>query len=202
MQLEWGTNARQITVNSKQIGYEGNYEIMISVPQKTDYDFLRVSVKDLLTNEVVTAVDGNLGIELPEPSIDGVVDFFQRTKEKVLKAFLLIFLNAINAKKRLELQKSLKREKRKSKKAQKILMNNEAIASIRTLLGFFMLMMLLVVVIGALLFAFWIWMIIDCAKRKFRNETDKVVWILVIVLLSVLGAAIYYFAVKINDKKK
>ena len=81
-------------------------------------------------------------------------------------------------------------------------MNNEAITSIRTLLGFFMLMMLLIVVIGALLFAFWIWMIIDCAKRKFRNETDKVVWILVIVLLSVLGAAIYYFAVKINDKKK
>ena len=81
-------------------------------------------------------------------------------------------------------------------------MNNEVTALIRTLLGFFMLMMLFVVIIGALLFAFWIWMIVDCAKRNFRKEMDKVVWILVIVFLSVLGAAIYYFAVKINDKKK
>ena len=81
-------------------------------------------------------------------------------------------------------------------------MNSEIITPIRTLLGFFVLMMLLIVIICALLFAFWIWMIIDCAKRDFKKELDKVVWILVIVFLSVLGAAIYYFAVKINDKKK
>ena len=80
-------------------------------------------------------------------------------------------------------------------------MNNEAIASIRSLIGFFIIMMLLIVIVGALLFAFWIWMIIDCAKRDFKKDIDKVVWILVIVFLSVLGAAIYYFAVKIKDKK-
>jgi len=80
-------------------------------------------------------------------------------------------------------------------------MNSDLVTLMRTFLGFLMFMMLLVVVIGALLFAFWIWMIIDCAKRNFRKDTEKIVWILVIVLLSVLGAAIYYFAVKINDKK-
>ena len=81
-------------------------------------------------------------------------------------------------------------------------MNSEAITSIRSLIGFFMLLMLLIVIVGLLLFAFWIWMLIDCAKRNFKKDIDKVVWILVIVFLSVLGAAIYYFAVKINDKNK
>ena len=80
-------------------------------------------------------------------------------------------------------------------------MNSEAITSIRSLIGFFMLMMLLIVIVGLLLFIFWIWMIIDCAKRNFKKDIDKVVWILVIVLLSVLGAAIYYFAVKAGDKR-
>ena len=80
-------------------------------------------------------------------------------------------------------------------------MNSGLVALTRAFLGFLMVIMLLVIVISALLFAFWIWMIIDCAKRNFRKDTEKVVWILVIVLLSVLGAAIYYFAVKINDKK-
>ena len=70
------------------------------------------------------------------------------------------------------------------------------------LLKFFLFFYALIVIIGILSFIFWIWMIIDCAKRNFKKETDKVVWILVIVLLSVLGAAIYYFAVKINDKNK
>ena len=80
-------------------------------------------------------------------------------------------------------------------------MNSEAITSIRSLIGFFMLMMLLIVIVAVLLFAFWIWMIIDCAKRNFKKDIDKVVWILVIVLLSVLGASIYYFAVKTGEKK-
>lgn len=80
-------------------------------------------------------------------------------------------------------------------------MNSDVVAPIRALLGFFMFMMLLAIVIGALLFAFWIWMIIDCAKRNFKKDTDKVVWILVIVFLSFLGGAIYYFAVKLGEKK-
>ncbi|MBI2542119.1 PLDc N-terminal domain-containing protein [Candidatus Woesearchaeota archaeon] len=70
------------------------------------------------------------------------------------------------------------------------------------MLGFFIFMMLLAVVIGALIFAFWIWMIIDCAKRNFKKDTDKVVWMLVIVFLNILGAAIYYFVVKAGDKKE
>lgn len=71
---------------------------------------------------------------------------------------------------------------------------------IRFLLGSFLLAIFLIAIVGALLFIFWIWMIIDCAKRNFKKDTDKVVWILVIVFLNVLGASIYYFAVKLPDK--
>ena len=44
-------------------------------------------------------------------------------------------------------------------------------------------------------------MIIDAAKRKFKNENERVIWILILVFLGMLGAVIYYFAVKINNRK-
>ena len=62
-------------------------------------------------------------------------------------------------------------------------------------------MILIAITVAILLFIFWIKMIIDCAKRDFKGDSEKVVWILVIVLLGFLGAIIYYFAVKANDKK-
>ncbi len=77
---------------------------------------------------------------------------------------------------------------------------NSPVELIRFLLSFFLLSILLLVITGALIFAFWIWMIVDCAKRKFKNDSEKIVWILVIIILHVLGAAIYYFAVKASDK--
>ena len=69
------------------------------------------------------------------------------------------------------------------------------------LIGGFIFLMLFIIVIGILLFVFWIVMLIDCAKRNFKNDNEKVVWILVIALLGFIGAAIYYFVVKVSDKK-
>ena len=73
-----------------------------------------------------------------------------------------------------------------------------------TIVGFVAGMALLFLVIIAaviLLFVFWILMLIDCAKRNFKKDNEKVIWIIVIALLGALGAVIYYFVVKINDKK-
>ena len=53
----------------------------------------------------------------------------------------------------------------------------------------------------AFLFVFWLWMLIDCLKRNFKNDIEKVVWVLVMIFLHLLGAIIYYFVVKIHDKK-
>lgn len=40
------------------------------------------------------------------------------------------------------------------------------------------------------LFAFWIWMIVDVSKRPLKNKTK---WLLIVVLLSWLGALLYFF---------
>ena len=47
--------------------------------------------------------------------------------------------------------------------------------------------------VGVLGTAFWIWMIVDCAKKEKDEENTKLVWILVILFAHIIGAAIYYF---------
>ena len=69
-------------------------------------------------------------------------------------------------------------------------------------ISFMIVMMFAVVGIFIFLFIFWILMIIDVAKRDFKEDSEKVVWILVLVFLGWLGAIIYYFVVKGDDKKK
>ena len=75
----------------------------------------------------------------------------------------------------------------------------EALAS---LVIFFVLLWIAFAIVGILALIFWIFMIVDCAKRTFKNESDKVLWILVIVLAGFVGAVVYYFVVKKEDKKK
>lgn len=47
--------------------------------------------------------------------------------------------------------------------------------------------------IGVLAAIFWIWMIIDVAQNEPENGNDKIMWILVVVLAGIIGAAVYYF---------
>jgi len=54
-------------------------------------------------------------------------------------------------------------------------------------------------VIGALLLAFWVWMLIDCLRRDFKGN-EKIVWVLVIIFAKIIGALVYFFVVK-NRKK-
>jgi hypothetical protein len=54
--------------------------------------------------------------------------------------------------------------------------------------------------VGALLFAFWIWMIVDCATNE-PPGNDKIVWILIVVLLNWVGAIVYFFARRRNRAK-
>lgn len=61
---------------------------------------------------------------------------------------------------------------------------------------------LLVIVLSILLFVFWLWMLIDCIKRKFSDDSQKVVWILLMVFLGVIASLIYYFAVYRESKKR
>ena len=67
--------------------------------------------------------------------------------------------------------------------------------------GMFVGFGLVAITIGVLLFLFWLWMLVDCLKRSFKNDYEKVVWVLVMIFLHILGAVIYYFVVKVGDKK-
>ena len=55
------------------------------------------------------------------------------------------------------------------------------------------------IVVGVLIFIFWILMIVDCAKRSFKNDAEKIVWIIVLVLLGWIGALVYYLVIKMSN---
>ncbi|MBI2101183.1 PLDc_N domain-containing protein [Candidatus Woesearchaeota archaeon] len=67
-------------------------------------------------------------------------------------------------------------------------------------MGFFMGFGLVVLAAVLFLFIFWLWMLVDCLKRDFKRDTDKIVWILVLIFLHLLGAIVYYFVVKVAGK--
>jgi prolipoprotein diacylglyceryltransferase len=66
-----------------------------------------------------------------------------------------------------------------------------------------------VIIFGAIIlafvifiFIFWIWMLLDAVQRKFKTDGEKIAWVLIIIFLHILGAIIYYFAVKNKDNDK
>ncbi|ADI73288.1 hypothetical protein Metev_0364 [Methanohalobium evestigatum Z-7303] len=51
----------------------------------------------------------------------------------------------------------------------------------------------LIAIIFALLFAFWLWVLVDCATREPSQDNDKLVWVIIIVFTHFIGALLYYF---------
>jgi len=45
---------------------------------------------------------------------------------------------------------------------------------------------------------FWIRAIIDIAKSRFKDDTTKIVWLLIVIFTGFLGALIYIFVGKQN----
>ena len=51
----------------------------------------------------------------------------------------------------------------------------------------------------------WIWMIIDCLQRDFKEGSERIAWILILIFLSFIGLILYYFIVfrkSLNKNKK
>ena len=59
------------------------------------------------------------------------------------------------------------------------------------LMGLLALLAMAVVVLAA--FAFWIWMLIHAITNKGLTDTEKIIWVLVVLFLHGLGALIYFF---------
>lgn len=52
------------------------------------------------------------------------------------------------------------------------------------------------IIIAILFLIFWIFMIIDCAKRKFMQDWEKILWILIMIFGTWIGAIVYFFVIK------
>jgi len=68
---------------------------------------------------------------------------------------------------------------------------------------FFVIWIIVWLAIWGFCLVFWILMLIDVIKRtNWKQESDKTLWLILVILLGVLGAVIYYFAVKRDLDKK
>ena len=50
--------------------------------------------------------------------------------------------------------------------------------------------------LSLLAFIFWIWMLIHAITNKGLGDTEKIVWVLVIIFLLLIGSIIYFFVGK------
>ena len=60
-------------------------------------------------------------------------------------------------------------------------------------LGVIELILILVILAGM---GFWVWMIVDCAKHE-TSSTQKLIWLIVIILFWILGAGLYFLVRKL-----
>lgn len=54
-------------------------------------------------------------------------------------------------------------------------------------------------IFGIIALIFWIWMLIDCARRKFRNTVEKIIWIIVLVFAGIVGALVYLIVIRMSN---
>lgn len=50
------------------------------------------------------------------------------------------------------------------------------------------ILVFLVVIVGSV---FWLWMLVDCIRNTRLNDTEKIIWVLVVLLLHFIGALLY-----------
>lgn len=50
---------------------------------------------------------------------------------------------------------------------------------------------------------FWLWLLIDCSRRKFNNNYEKAAWIVAMCLgsLAPIGLIAYLVVIKLNNKQ-
>lgn len=58
---------------------------------------------------------------------------------------------------------------------------------------------LLAIALAVAAFVFWILMVVDCATKVPEAGSTKIVWILIVILLGILGAILYFVIQRPNN---
>jgi membrane-associated phospholipid phosphatase len=69
-----------------------------------------------------------------------------------------------------------------------------AVELISTGTALFALLMVVFAATGVLGTIFWVWMLIEAATKEPDGGSDRIVWVLIILLTHMIGAALYFFA--------
>jgi cytochrome c oxidase assembly factor CtaG len=56
-----------------------------------------------------------------------------------------------------------------------------------------LLCVLIVATVALAAFVFWIWMLIHAITNKGLNDTEKLIWVLVVLFLHFIGGIVYFF---------
>lgn len=56
-----------------------------------------------------------------------------------------------------------------------------------------LVLMLVFLPVSLALFAFWLWMLIHAIQNRGLNDSERIVWVIVIVFVNLIGALIYFF---------
>ena len=54
-------------------------------------------------------------------------------------------------------------------------------------------LLLLIVIIILLASIFWLWMLVDAAMNPRLSDTEKIVWVLIVLFTHFVGAVVYFF---------
>lgn len=48
---------------------------------------------------------------------------------------------------------------------------------------------------------FWLWLLIDCSRRKFNNNIEKAAWIVAMILVPLIGSIAYLIVIRLNNSQ-
>jgi len=54
----------------------------------------------------------------------------------------------------------------------------------------------IIIIIAVFLFMFWVAMVVDCARKKFKHPIYKILWLIALAFLQTMAALVYCIAVR------
>ncbi len=71
---------------------------------------------------------------------------------------------------------------------------------VQPLLGFLFIGGIIGLLVAVVTTAFWLWMLIECISNAALTGTEKIVWILVMLFTHFIGALLYFFLARGNNR--